>query len=602
MRTTMRTHTAGELRRTHAGSEVTLCGWVQAVRNQGGVAFVDLRDRHGLTQATFRGDRDAALLAGAERLKPESVVRIVGKVAARPEAARNANLGTGDIEVEATALEVLSEAQTPPFHPSEHVEAGLEVRWKHRYLDLRRARLTKALAARARITSAFRRHLEQQGFLEVETPILYRSTPEGARDYLVPSRLHPGSWYALPQSPQLFKQLLMVGGQDRYYQIARCFRDEDSRADRQPEFTQVDVEASFIGEADIQAALEPVVAELLQEFRGHAVPRPFPRMTYREAMARFGSDKPDLRNPLELADASAAVAGIAFAPFAQALGSGGVVKALRGPGGGALSRKEVDALEAEAKALGAAGLGWIKTGAQPSGPLAKAFAGEAGARALASLGAGATDLLLFVAGTSALTSKVLGALRGKVAERLGVVDKSRSALLWVTDFPLLAWDSEEGRFGALHHPFTSPHPEDLPAILEGARAGVGAADRTRVTGARARAYDLVLDGVELGGGSIRIHQSQVQEAMFALLGMDPATVERRFGWFVDALTSGSPPHGGIALGLDRFVRLLLGESTISEVIAFPKTAQAADLLTGAPAGIDAKQLRGAGLKAVEYLA
>jgi aspartyl-tRNA synthetase len=590
MRTTMRTHTAGELRRSHVGSEVTLCGWVQAVRNQGGVAFVDLRDRHGLTQVTFRGDRDAALLSAAERLKPEWVVQARGLVAARPEAAKNANLGTGEIEVEARSLEVLSEAQTPPFHPSEHVEAGLEVRWKHRYLDLRRARLTKALAARARITSAFRRHLEQQGFLEVETPILYRSTPEGARDYLVPSRLHPGSWYALPQSPQLFKQLLMVGGQDRYYQIARCFRDEDSRADRQPEFTQVDVEASFIAEADIQAAMEPVVAELLAQFRGHQVPTPFPRMTYTEAMSRFGSDKPDLRNPLELQDVSAAVAPLSFAPFAQAVAAGGLVRVLRAPGGAALTRKEVDALEVEAKALGAAGLGWLKTG-------------EAGGRALLALApAGANDLLLFVAGTAALTSKVLGALRGKVGERLGLVDKSRSALLWVTDFPLLAWDAEESRFGALHHPFTSPHPDDLAAILEASKVGVEGSDRARVTAVRARAYDLVLDGVELGGGSIRIHQSHVQEAMFALLGMDPATVERRFGWFVDALKYGTPPHGGIALGLDRFVMLLLGETTISEVIAFPKTAQAADLLTGAPAGIDAKQLRGAGIKSVEYLA
>ncbi len=602
MRTTLRTHTLGELRLGHVGQEVTLCGWVQSVRTQGGVAFVDLRDRYGLTQVTFRGDADPALLEQAARVRPEWVLRVAGVVASRPENARNANLPTGAVEVEARRLEVLSEAQTPPFHPDERTEAGVEVRWRHRYVDLRRPRLTRALAARARIASAFRRHLEAQGFLEVETPILYRSTPEGARDYLVPSRLHPGSWYALPQSPQLFKQLLMVGGQDRYYQIARCFRDEDSRADRQPEFTQVDVEASFVGEADVQDVIEPVVAELLAEHRGHVVPRPFPRMTYAEALARYGSDKPDLRNPLELRDASEAARGLSFAPFAAALAAGGQVRALVGPGGAALPRRVIDGFEAEAKALGAPGLGWVKAGAAPSGPLAKALAGPAGARFLEAAGAGEGDLLLVAAGPTSLTSKVLGALRLRLGEALGLVAKDRSALLWVTDFPLLEWDPEERRFAALHHPFTSPRLADLPVILEAARAGAASADVARVTGVCARAYDLVLDGVELGGGSIRIHQSHVQQAMFALLGLDEATIQRRFGWFVDALRYGTPPHGGIALGLDRLVMLLLGESTIAEVIAFPKTAAAQDLLTGAPAPVDARQLGGASIRSIEYLA
>jgi aspartyl-tRNA synthetase len=602
MRTTMRTHTAGELRAEHAGAEVTLCGWVHAVRTQGGVAFVDVRDRHGRTQVTFRGEEDAALLAAAERLRPEWVVRVAGRVGLRPPAARNANLATGEVEVEARRLEVVSEAQVPPFHPDERTEAGVEVRWKHRYLDLRRARLTRALAERARITSAFRRHLESEGCLEVETPILYRSTPEGARDYLVPSRLHPGSWYALPQSPQLFKQLLMVGGQDRYYQIARCFRDEDSRADRQPEFTQVDIEASFVGEADVQALVEPVVAQLVREYRGHAVTLPLPRMTYAEAMARFGSDKPDLRNPLELCDLSAAASGLAFAPFAQALAQGGGVRGLLLPKGGALARREIEGFEADAKALGAPGLGWVKTGAAPAGPLAKVLAGAPGQALLGAAQAGEGDLLLVSAGSPGLTSKVLGALRNKAGERLGLTDRTRTALLWVTDFPLLDWDAEEQRYVALHHPFTSPRPEDLPAILEAARVGVAASDRERVTSVCARAYDLVLDGVELGGGSIRIHRSDVQQALFLLLGMDAATVERRFGWFVEALRYGTPPHGGIALGLDRLVMLLLGETTISEVIAFPKTAQAADLLTGAPAPVDERQLRNASIKSIEHLA
>ncbi len=599
--TTYRTHTAGELAREHAGQQVVLCGWVQAVRTQGGVAFVDLRDRYGRTQVTFRGEASSALLAQAERVRPEWVLRVRGTVVERPAAARNPHMPTGEIEIDAQELEVLSEAQVPPFHPDDRTEAGVEVRWKHRYIDLRRPRLSRALAERARITRAFRQHLESQGFLEVETPILYRSTPEGARDYLVPSRIHPGSWYALPQSPQLFKQLLMVGGQDRYYQVARCFRDEDSRADRQPEFTQVDIEASFVAEADIQALLEPVVAALVREYRGHEVRTPFPVMRYAEAMARFGSDKPDLRNPLELRDASAEARALGFAPFAKALDEGGQVRVLVGPGGGALSRKEVEALEAEAKALGAPGLGWAKAGPAPSGSLGKVLAGPAGQAFLAACAAREGDLVLVAAGSSALTSRVLGALRLRLGERLGLVDRTRTALLWVTDFPLLAWDAEEARYAALHHPFTSPRPQDVPAILAAARAGVAAADRALVGAVCARAYDLVLDGIELGGGSIRIHQSEVQQAMFSLLGMDEGTIQRRFGWFVDALRYGTPPHGGIALGLDRFVMLLLGETTISEVIAVPKTAQAADLLTGAPSLVDERQLRASSIEAIRYL-
>jgi aspartyl-tRNA synthetase len=599
--TTYRTHTAGELTRADVGSDVTLCGWVQAVRTQGGVAFVDVRDRYGRTQVTFRGEADAALLGQAERLRPEWVVRVSGRVIERPAAARNANLATGDVEIDARVLEVLSEAQVPPFQPDERTEAGVEVRWKHRYIDLRRPRLSRALAERARITSAFRRHLEEQGFLEVETPILYRSTPEGARDYIVPSRLHPGSWYALPQSPQLFKQLLMVGGQDRYYQIARCFRDEDSRADRQPEFTQVDIEASFVAEPDVQALLEPVVAALVKAYRGHEVRAPFPRMTYQEAMSRFGSDKPDLRNPLELVDVSEAARALGFAPFTQALAAGGRVRALVGPQGAQLSRKEIEALEAEAKALGAPGLGWVKAGPAPAGALAKVLAGPAGQTFLAAARAGEGDLVLVAAGSSALTSRVLGTLRTRLAERLGLVDRTRTALLWVTDFPLLEWDAEESRYVALHHPFTSPRPEDVPAILEAAARGAAGADRSLVSAVCARAYDLVLDGIELGGGSIRIHQSAVQQAMFALLGLDETTIQRRFGWFVDALKYGTPPHGGIALGLDRFVMLLLGETTISEVIAFPKTAQAADLLTGAPSPVDDRQLKASSIDSIRYL-
>ena len=582
--TQMRTHTCGALRRTDAGAVATLCGWVNTRRDQGGVLFVDLRDRHGLTQVTFRGDRDAALLEQASRVRPEWVLRVTGNVSARPTSAVNAQMPTGEIELEATAVEVLSESPTPPFPPTDRTEANVDLRLTYRFIDLRRPRMTRILVERARILSAVRAHLEANGFLDVETPMLTRSTPEGSRDFLVPSRLHPGSFYALPQSPQLFKQLLMVSGFDRYYQIARCFRDEDSRADRQPEFTQIDVEASFVGEEDVFALMEPLVRDLVKRYRGHDLPTPLPRMRYDDAMARFGVDKPDLRNPLELKDVSAPAATIGFRVFADAVEKGGAVKVLACPGGAALSRKDVDGWEAEAKALGAGGLAWAKVAAEGvTGPLAKFLAGDPGKALVAACGAKAGDLLLFAAGPLDLVHKVLGHLRRSVGERLGLVDKGRTAAVWITDFPLVEWDPEEKRWNACHHPFTSPREQDCQN-LEKHPASV-----------RARAYDMVIDGYEAGGGSIRIHRSDRQARLFALLGMGPEEVERRFGWFVDALRYGAPPHGGIAMGVDRLVMLLLGEEAIQEVIAFPKTAQARCLLTRAPAGVDEKQLRELGI-------
>ena len=590
MRTTYRTHTCGDLRAEHAGTEVTLCGWVHARRDQGGVLFLDLRDRYGLTQVTFRGDRDAALLAAAERVRPEWVVRATGLVAARPSEAVNPDRATGEIEVEAHALVVLSEAATPPIPVDEHAAVSTELRLRHRYMDLRRPALTHTVGARARIAGTVRRHLEAQGFLDIETPTLIRSTPEGARDYLVPSRVRPGTCYALPQSPQLFKQLLMVAGQDRYYQLARCYRDEDLRADRQPEFTQVDLEASFVTEEDIFALLEPLVRDLVRTWRGTQLPDPLPRMTYAEAMERFGSDKPDLRNPLELVDLAGVAGALGFAPFTSTLESGGRVKGLRVPGGSALSRKDLDGLEREARSMGAPGLAWTKLAeGKPSGPLARFLGGEGAAAFLAAAGLEDGDLLLTAAGDDTLVHRVLGGLRLLVGAKLGLVDESRNEVLWVTDFPLFAWDEEHQRIDAQHHPFTSPASDQLEAFFAAAKGS--AEDRKALCGTlRSRAYDLVMNGVEIGGGSIRIHRQDVQQTVFALLGISESEVERRFGWFVEALRYGTPPHGGIALGLDRLVMCLIGASTIQDVIAFPKTSSAADLLCGAPASVDDAQM------------
>ena len=589
MQTTYRTHTCGALRGADEGASATLCGWVNVARDQGGVLFVDLRDRYGITQVTFRGDKDPALLAAGERVRGEWVLQVAGTVIRRPPEAVNPNMSTGEIELEASSLTVLSQADTPPFPIDDRSEVSSEIRLKHRYLDLRRKKLTDFITARARISTTIRRHLEAQGFVDIETPTLIRSTPEGARDYLVPSRVHPGSFYALPQSPQLFKQLLMIGGQDRYYQFARCYRDEDLRADRQPEFTQVDLEASFVKEEDVYALLEPCIAELIRDWRGEDIPTPFLRMPYREAMARFGSDKPDLRNPLELVDVTTEAAGLGFAPFAAAVEGGGLVKALVGPGAAAFSRKEIEALEADARGMGAPGLAWAKIAAdRPTGPLAKFLEGEAGVAFLAKIGAQVGDWFCVAAGGSALVHRILGAMRDKVARKLDLVDGAKNSVLWVTDFPLVEWNEDEGRFDAMHHPFTSPSDETADVLLR-AKAGE-AIHPEEIGGLPSKAYDLVLNGSEIGGGSIRIHRADVQEAIFHLLQISPEEVERRFGWFVGALRYGTPPHGGLALGFDRLVMSLLGEAGIQEVIAFPKTMAAADLLCRAPARVDTAQL------------
>ena len=444
MRSTLRTHTCGALRRADVGSVVTLCGWVNARRDQGGVAFIDLRDRHGLTQVRFLGDQDPALLEKVRTVRPEWCLRATGTVVARPAGASNANMPTGEIEVEASALEILSESPTPPFQPLDRTEAGIDLRLEYRFIDLRRPKMTRMLVERAHIVSIMRRHLEEHGYLEVETPLLTRSTPEGSRDFVVPSRLHPGSFYALPQSPQLFKQLLMVSGFDRYYQIARCLRDEDNRADRQPEFSQVDIEGSFVTEEDIFALMEPVIRGLVKRYRGVDLPTPFPRMPYDEAMARFGSDKPDLRNSLELVDVSGPAKALGFRVFSEAIEKGGIVNAMRLPGGAALTRKEIDGFEAEAKAVGAQGLAWVKVAADGvSGSIGKFVTGEPGKALLAACGAQTGDVVLFGAGSFDLVKKVLGHLRKPAGERLGAVDKKACAVTWITDFPLVEWNEEE---------------------------------------------------------------------------------------------------------------------------------------------------------------
>jgi len=572
-----RTHTCGELRAEHVGQTVTLNGWVAGRRDHGGIYFVDLRDRFGVTQIVL----DAALSA-AVQFSVEYVVAATGVVVRRAENT-NPELATGEIEVRITRFEVLSPATVPPFAIEDGIETAIDTRLRHRYLDLRRPELQKNLVHRSRFIGAMRRAFEQQGFVEVETPVLTKATPEGARDYLVPSRVHPGEFYALPQSPQIFKQLLMVSGLDRYFQVARCFRDEDLRADRQPEFTQLDMEMSFIAENDIFAAWETSLVAVFREVMGIEIAHPFPRMTWSEALNRFGSDKPDIRYGLELADLAAWVPSSGFQVFQNVLAEGGRVMAIAVPGGGeAISRGQMKGLEDQAKGLGAKGLAWWKPGETGggAGPLAKFTEGAVGEDLLRRMGASKNDLVLFCAGPERLVWKVLGALRIECARRLGLVPDGITTahdfrFLWVVDFPMFEWDEDEKRYMSAHHPFTAP----VDSKLEGDLGGM-----------LSRAYDLVLNGWELGSGSIRIHDRALQSRVFDLLGIAPEEARVKFGFLLDALASGAPPHGGFALGLDRTVALTLGLDGIRDVIAFPKTASATDLMCGAPSLVPERQL------------
>ena len=576
----LKTTHCGELRKQHVGARVTLAGWVHRWRDHGGLIFLDLRDRSGLVQIVFNADVNEETHRLAAEARNEYVVQVEGVVQMRPEGLINPNLDTGEIEVNAEKLVVLNPAKTTPFAINEEGDVSDSLRLKYRYLDLRRQRMQRNMILRHRITAFMRNYLDRQDFIEIETPILLKSTPEGARDFIVPSRLHPGKFYALPQSPQQVKQLLMVAGFERYFQIARCFRDEDLRADRQLEFTQLDLEMSFVDSQDVRNLIEGLIIDLFEEIGGKRLQqKPLPVLTYAEALARFGSDKPDLRFGLEFADLTDLLAASAFGVFSQAAAAGGKIKAIRAPGCAGYSRKQIDDLAEEAKRHGARGLATLKVeDGELHGPIAKFLSTVElnGIRQRCEAQTG--DLILIVADEPAVVAEALGSLRLLFGQRLGLMDPTVLACAWVVDFPLLEWNADENRWQAMHHPFTSARDQDW-ALLD---SNPGAA--------LAKAYDLICSGMEIGGGSIRIHDQELQAKMFAALGMSPAESQEQFGHLLEAFQYGAPPHGGIALGLDRITAILADESSIREVIAFPKTASATDLMLNSPSPVSPRQL------------
>ena len=581
-----RSHRCTEVNNSMIGNEVTVMGWVQKSRNKGGIIFVDLRDRSGILQIIFEEANVGAEGYGkAEKLRSEFVIAVMGKVTKRAGAV-NENIATGDIEIVASDIRILSEADTPPFPIEENSKTKEELRLKYRYLDLRRPDLQKNLIMRSRVTTLTRAFLAEEGFIEIETPTLCKSTPEGARDYLVPSRVHPGSFYALPQSPQIYKQLLMCSGYDRYFQIARCYRDEDLRADRQPEFTQIDMELSFVDVDDVIDVNERLLAKLFKDTIGVDIPLPIQRMTYKEAMERFGSDKPDLRFGMELTDITDVVKDCEFVVFKGAIEAGGSVRGINAKGQGGMPRKKIDALVDFVKGYGAKGLAYIAIGEDGTmkSSFAKFMKDEEMNAIIERMQGENGDLLLFAADRTKLVYDVLGALRLEIAENLGMLDKNEYKFVWITEFPLLEWNEDLNRYQAMHHPFTMPMEEDLPYIDS---------DPGRV---RAKAYDIVLNGTEIGGGSVRIHQNDIQEKMFEALGFTMEAAYEQFGFLLDAFKYGVPPHAGLAYGLDRLIMLMAKEDSIRDVIAFPKIKDASCLMSEAPNTVDAKQLEELGIE------
>jgi aspartyl-tRNA synthetase len=582
-----RTHTCGQLRASDIGKQITLTGWVDTRRDLGGVVFIDLRDRYGKTQVVFNPQINQKVHELAGELRSEYVISVTGKVENRPAGTENPNLVTGQIDVMATELTILNKADTPPFPIEDNIDVHEEARLQYRYLDLRRAPMQRNLITRHKLYLITRNYFDSLGFVEIETPVLMKSTPEGARDYLVPSRVHHGKFYALPQSPQTYKQILMVAGMDRYFQIVKCFRDEDLRADRQPEFTQIDVEMSFVDEIDVQNVVEGLMVRFFKDLKGIDTPVPFPRLTYKEAMESYGSDKPDTRFELKFVNINETIKDSAFKVFSDVVNKGGVVAGFVAPGCGNYTRNQLDVLTDFAKKLGAGGLIWMRvTEAGVEAPIEKFLGKEKLNEIGKTMNAKPGDLLLLLSDTWSKAYSMLGSLRLEMARRLNLIDESKHALLWVTDFPMFEYDEAEKRYVAMHHPFTSPKPEDAHFLDS---------DPSK---ARARAYDLVLNGNEIAGGSIRIHDRAMQSKVFSLLGINEEQAKKKFGFMLDAFRYGAPPHGGIAFGVDRICMLLAGEKSIRDVIAFPKTASAMSLMDDSPSEVDPHQLKELHIKVI----